>query len=448
MGKINWKFWITVVLLFLAGYFLYTKDIKLGLDLQGGTRLRYEATPIGDNVLTTEDMNTAIMLIKNRVDRIGVNEPNVTRHGDNSIVVQLPGVKDPKEAKALIGTTAILEFRIVDNTENSGKALMLLRDKNITPAQFREKSSKYPDILKLLPQGFSIFEDREGNSAVVLGPALLTGDLLSKAEVKLGQYNQPHVSLEFKSEGAKIFADITGTYKGRQLAIVLDGIVQSAPNINARIPDGKAVIEGNFTVADAQFLVNVLKGGNLPVKLTLVEERTVGASLGDDAIRKGFTSALIGLVAVLLFMLIYYRTSGLIANVALVINLVFLLAAMAFFQSTLTLPGVAGIALTLAMAVDANVLILERIREELAMGKTPRVAVDAGYNKVFATILDTHITSLIAAAFLFQFGTGPIQGFAVTLSIGLIISLFTSIVVTKLIYDFLFRENFLSKLKI
>ncbi|MCL2389258.1 MAG: protein translocase subunit SecD, partial [Elusimicrobia bacterium] len=213
-------------------------------------------------------------------------------------------------------------------------------------------------------------------------------------------------------------------------------------------PDGNAIIEGQFSHEDARLLATVLRAGALPAPVRIIEEKTVGPTLGEDSIRRGFTAAAVGVALVLLFMLIYYGFSGFIADFALVLNLIALMAVMAYFQFTLTLPGIAGIALTLTMAVDANVLILERIREELAAGKSARVAVDAGYSKVFSTIVDTNLTTLIAAVFLFQFGTGPIQGFAITLTIGLVISMFTALVVTKLIYDFLFSQNFLHKLKI
>lgn len=473
MGKINWKFWITVVLLGFSVWALYPtvewarmsdekkeraekekrvgKTIKLGLDLKGGTSLLLEvdSSKLDESINIQEATDRAIEVIRNRVDQFGVAEPMIAKQGEKWIVIQLPGIKDPKTAKDLIGKTALLEFRIVNKGNDANKVVDLLRDKGITPSEFRENSSKYPDIQKVMPKGASVYESKDGTGYYVLEKASLTGAYLTNAKVEFGgQFGQPHVAIEFNKEGAKMFADITGRNKDKFLAIVLDDIVQSAPVIRSRIPDGKAVIEGRFTTEDASLLATVLRAGALPAPVNVIEERTVGPTLGDDSIQKGFVSATVGLVLVLLFMFIYYRSSGLIADFALVINFVILLAFMAYFQFTLTLPGVAGIALTLAMAVDANVLILERIREELAAGKTPRVAVDAGYQKVFWTIFDANVTSLIAAVFLFQFGTGPIKGFAVTLSMGLIISMFTAIVVTKLIYDFLFRENFIKKFKI
>jgi protein-export membrane protein SecD len=427
------------------------KALKLGLDLRGGTHLLLEidSSQLDSNITVKDAVDRAIEIMRNRVDQFGVAEPWIARQGDRWIVIQLPGIKDPQTAKDLIGKTALLEFRIVNNSSEANKVLDLLRDKNITPVQYRQNPSAYPQIQTIMPQDASVFESKENTRYYVLDKVVLTGSSLTNAKVEFGgQFGQPIVAIEFNREGARIFEDVTERNIQKNLAIVLDGIVQSAPVINSKIPEGKAFIEGNFNAESAKFLATVLRAGALPAPVKVVEERTVGPTLGDDSIKSGFMSALIGVVIVFVFMIVYYRTSGIIADTALALNLVILIAAMAYFQFTLTLPGVAGIALTLAMAVDANVLILERIREELATGKTARVAVDAGYQKVFWTIFDANITTLIAAIFLFQFGTGPIKGFAVTLSIGLIISMFTAISVTKLIYDFLFKENMLLKLKI
>lgn len=475
MGKINWKLWITVLLLAFSVWSLWPsfqwsrmsgdarakaekeknpilgRVLKLGLDLKGGTHLLLEvdSSKLDENVKIKDAVDRATEIIRNRIDQFGVAEPMIAKQGDKWIVVQLPGIKDPKAAKDLIGKTALLEFRIVNKSKEANQVLDLLREKGITPEEYREDPSAYPDITEIMPEGASVYASKEDTGYYVLDKAVLTGASLTNAKVEFGgQFGQPIVSIEFNKEGGRAFADITERNIEKNLAIVLDDIVQSAPVIRSRIPDGKAIIEGNFVAEDARLLATVLRAGALPAPVNVIEERTVGPSLGDDSIKKGFGSALVGVVLVLLFMLIYYRFSGIIADFALVINLVILMAFMAYFQFTLTLPGVAGIALTLAMAVDANVLILERIREELMAGKTARVAVDAGYQKVFWTIFDANITTLIAAVFLFQFGTGPIKGFAVTLSIGLCISMFTAIAVTKVIYDILFKENLLLKFKI
>jgi protein-export membrane protein SecD len=473
MNKLGFRTVVTALLIILSGYFLYPtfewyrmtddekaqaekakdpilgKTLNLGLDLRGGTHLLLEvdASKLDEKVTVKDAVDRAVEVIRNRIDQFGVAEPLIAKQGDRWIVVQLPGIKDPARAKELIGKTALLEFCLVETNNDALNTITeKMTEKDLTPAQAMQDE----EISKLVPEGCFIAESKEDHRFYLLKNASLTGAYLVNAKVELatGGFGYPHVSLEFNKDGAKLFANVTGANIDRNLAIVLDGIVQSAPVIRSRIPDGRAIIEGNFNSDDAKLLATVLRAGALPAPVKIIEERTVGPSLGDDSIKKGFSSALIGVGIVLLFMLIYYGFSGLIADVALLLNFFILMGIMSYFQFTLTLPGIAGIALTLAMAVDANVLILERIREELNIGKTSRVAVDAGYDKAFVTILDSNITTLIAAVFLFQFGTGPIKGFAVTLTIGLCISMFTAIVVTKLIYDFLFRENFLSKIKI
>ncbi|GHT60859.1 hypothetical protein AGMMS50222_06720 [Endomicrobiia bacterium] len=475
MSKINWKLWITFALLAFSVWILWPslkwsmmsvskreqaekekspilgKVLKLGLDLKGGTHLLLEidSSQLGGNIKIRDAVDRATEIIRSRIDQFGVAEPMIVKQGDKWIVVQLPGIKDPQAAKALIGKTALLEFRMVNTSQKAREALALFREKGITPSQYRENPSSYPDIETAMPKGGTIFESKEDTGTYyVLDKVLLTGAALTNAKVDFGEFEQPAVSIEFNKDGGRVFADITEKNIEKELAIVLDGTVQSAPRINVKIPNGKAIITGNSNVEDAKLLATALRTGALPAPVKIIEERTVGPSLGDDSIKKGLMSSLIGTIIVFVFMVVYYRTSGIIADIALGLNLIMLMATMAYFQFTITLPGVAGIALTLAMAVDANVLILERIREELAIGKTARVAVDAGYKKVFWTIFDANLTTLIAAVFLFEFGTGPIKGFAVTLSIGLIISMFTSITVTKLIYEFLFKENLLLKIKV
>jgi protein-export membrane protein SecD len=245
----------------------------------------------------------------------------------------------------------------------------------------------------------------------------------------------PVVALEFSPEGARQFASVTESNINRQMAIVLDGVVQSAPVIRTRIPDGRAVIEGNFSPEEAKFLKSVLQAGALPAPLEIIEERTVGATLGDDSIKGGLMACAVGVAAIFLFMAVYYGWSGMLANLALVMNLFLLLGIMALLHATLTMPGIAGVILTLGMAVDANVLIIERMREETRLGKSARMVVDHGYHRAFSAILDGHVTTIITALFLFQFGTGPVKGFGVSLVVGLVVSLYTSIVVTHTVYD-------------
>jgi len=299
-----------------------------------------------------------------------------------------------------------------------------------------------------------LYEEREGEDGkiakqpiLVYSKTLLTGDRLKEAKVGIDQYNKPAVSISFDGEGAKIFDRITGENVGKQLAIVLDGVVQSAPRIQDRISGGNAEITGNFTNDEAAKLAIVLRE-SLPAPVKIIQNVTVGPSLGQDSINMGVRSALIGGLVVIVFMVIYYRLAGVIADYAIVLNLVLLLGAMALLNATLTLPGIAGIILTIGMGVDSNVLMFERIREEIRAGKQPRPAVDAGYDKAFLTILDSHVTTLITAAVLFMFGTGPIKGFAVSLSLGIIINLYSALVGTKVIFDIINSKWKLEKLSI
>ncbi len=268
---------------------------------------------------------------------------------------------------------------------------------------------------------------------------LLTGEYITDARVQIdSQYNEPYVSLSFNARGARLFERITGDNIGKKLAIVLDDNVYSAPVIRDKISGGRAQISGSFTMDEAKDLAIVLRAGALPAPIKILEERTVGPSLGKDSIDKGFKSMIIGGLVVIVFMIIYYRVSGIIADLALLLNILFIMAGLAFFGATLTLPGIAGIILTIGMAVDANVLIFERIREELRLEKTARSAIEGGYAKALVTILDANVTTFIAALVLFQFGTGPIRGFAVTLSIGIVASFVTAVFVTRVIFDYLF----------
>ena len=364
----------------------------------------------------------ALETIRNRIDEFGVSEPDIRRQGDRRILIQLPGVKDPKRAKDLIGKTALLEFKLVDDQHNVEEAL----------------KGKIPPGMEIL---YQVVENRQ-TKRVSKSPYLvekrtaLTGEYLTDARVNIdSQYNEPYVSIKFNKKGARLFERVTETNVQRRLAIVLDKKIHSAPVIQEKISGGEARITGSFTHDEAHDLAIVLRAGALPAPVHILEERTVGPSLGKDSIRKGLLSMLIGGIFVIVFMVIYYQIAGLIADVALAMNIVLIAAGLAGFQATLTLPGIAGIILTIGMAVDANVLIFERIREELRVGKSPLAAVDAGYSKATLTILDANVTTLIAAVVLFQFGTGPVKGFAVTLSLGVIASLFTALIVSRQIFD-------------
>jgi len=394
----------------------------------------------------------ALETIRNRIDQFGVAEPTIHRQGENEIVVQLPGVKDPKRAIELIGKTAQLEFKLVDDESPLAAEL----PQSILPGEEEAVLKQFADKI---PEGDEIlFEKKVINretGAVRKIPillkkqAVLTGDLLSDAKVSIDtRFNEPYVSLSFNATGAKIFEEITGANIKKRLAIILDNTVYSAPVIQERIAGGNAQITGNFTLEEAKDLSIVLRAGALPAPLRMLQNVTVGPSLGRDSIEAGKIAGIIGTVAVVVFMIFYYRLSGLIADFALLLNIILLLGAMASLNATLTLPGIAGIILAIGMAVDSNVLMFERMRDELRAGKTPRAAVDSGYKKAFWTIFDSHVTTLITAAVLFQFGTGPIKGFAVTLSLGVAINLFTALIGTKVVFDIINSRRELKRLSI
>ena len=366
--------------------------------------------------------------IRNRVDQFGIAEPEIIPEGDNRILIQLPGIKDPERAKNLIGKTALLEFKIVDDEHSLEEALRgNIPEEDIIAYGLRTDKST----------------GEKGSAPYLLkNKSLLTGASLETAKVQISnRFGEPTVSLKFNAQGATDFDRITGENVRKRLAIVLDGVVHSAPVIQERISGGQAQITGTFTMDEARDLAIVLRAGALPAPVNILEERTVGPSLGSDSIRQGIMATFIGSLLVIFFMIIYYRLSGTIADLALIINIVLVLGILAAFKATLTLPGIAGLLLTVGMAVDANVLIFERIREELRTGKTIRLSLDTGYKKAFITIIDTHVTGIVSAIFLIIFGTGPIKGFAVTLIIGLLASLFTAVFVTRVIFDY-FTGNF------
>jgi preprotein translocase subunit SecD len=366
--------------------------------------------------------------IRNRVDQFGIAEPEIVPEGDNRIMIQLPGIKDPERAKNLIGKTALLEFKVVDDENSLDEALR----GNIPEG----------DVIAYGLRTDKSTGQRGSIPYLLKNKTLLTGASLETAKVQISdRFGEPNVSIKFNSQGATDFDRITNDNVRKRLAIVLDGVVHSAPVIQERISGGQAQITGNFTMDEARDLAIVLRAGALPAPVNILEERTVGPSLGSDSIRQGILATLIGSIFVILFMVFYYRLSGTVADLALIINIVLVLGILAAFKATLTLPGIAGLLLTVGMAVDANVLIFERVREELRTGKNVRLALDTGYSRAFITIIDTHVTGIVSAIFLIIFGTGPIKGFAVTLIIGLLASLFTAVFVTRVIFDY-FTWNF------
>jgi preprotein translocase subunit SecD len=395
-------------------------------------------------------INQALETIRNRIDQFGVAEPLVQRQGLKQIVVQLPGVKEPKRAKDLIKETALLEFKMLDedNQMKMDFPARVPKDKEAeTLAKFESKVPEGDQIL------FERVVDKDTGREfripfLVKKRVMLTGDVLSDARVSIGQFNDPYVSIEFDGKGGREFERITSENVKKRMAVVLDNTIYSAPVIQERISGGRAQITGTFSMQEANDLAIVLRAGALPAPLKIIQDLTVGPSLGQDSIDKGVQATLIAGVMVVLFMVVYYKLSGAIADFALVLNLICLLGALSALNATLTLPGIAGIVLTIGMGVDSNVLIFERIREELRQAKAVRLAVDGGYNKALLTIVDSHVTTLITGVALFLFGTGPIKGFAVTLCLGIAINLFTALVGTKVIFDLLNQRQKVETLSI
>src|SRR5690349_16603586 len=368
----------------------------------------------------------SIEIIRRRIDETGTKEPTIQREGQDRILVQLPGVDNPEHVKQLLGRTAKLTFQLVDQSVSVEDA----RRGRLPPGD---------EILPGVEEGRARGSSGAG-SYVVRKRVMVGGDTLTDAQATF-QNNEPVVSFKFDSVGAKKFGDATRENVGKPFAIVLDNKVISAPVIREPILGGSGIISGSFTVQSASDLALLLRAGALPAPITILEERTVGAQLGADSIHAGTTASIVAVILVMGFMIAAYGLFGLFADLALIVNILIIIAAMSVLQSTLTLPGIAGIVLTMGVAVDANVLIYERIREEARASRGPVTAIDAGFRRALATIIDTHLTTVIAAALLFQFGTGPVRGFAVTLTIGIISSLFTAFMLTRLMVVMWLRKR-------
>ena len=451
-------------------------------------------------------VSRAIEIIRDRVDRYGVTEPSIQRQGSRRIVVELPGIDDPDRVKSLLRGTARLEFHLMaepeelltslqeiidyyesdsaataadsvaaDSTLNVDELLNVEEQTNpllevlspvgqgtvfaaVTTADSARANALLadPTVQDLLPPDIalmytssSVGTDGDGNEVFyLLGVRVdveMTGEVIQDASVDFDQINNlPEVTMSMNSEGAQTWLRLTGANVGKQVAIVLDGVVYSYPIINERIPSGRTTISGLESQAEAQDIVTILKSGALPAPVEIIEERTVGPSLGARSVRDGSRSVMFGLLLVALFMIFYYRSGGLVAVLALLLNVIFVFGILAGFSATLTLPGIAGIVLTIGMAVDANVLIFERIREEQGTGKTLKAAIDAGYSKALSAIIDANITTFFVGAILYSFGVGPIKGFAVTLMAGILSSLFCAIVFSRIIFDFLVVDRHVS----
>lgn len=422
--------------------------LNLGLDLRGGTHLLLELEV--DKLDKSEKLNDAIQraieIIRNRVDAYGISETPIARVGMKWISVDLPGISKSETAEALIGKTAQLEFRIVDESSTAAKILEEI-EKLDRPA-IDSNGNIDPEIKKIIPSYLTIRKAKKGdekttetNYFVLENTVPITGAYLEDARVQTdSQFGMPYIAFSFNKEGAKMFEKLTGRNVGRKLAIILDDIVYTAPTIKSKISKN-GIIEGNFTMEEARDIALVLRSGALPAPVKIIEKRVVGPTLGADSIKKGIKSSIIGFVLVVLFMSIYYKGGGFIANIALVLNFIFLIATLSYFNATLTLPGIAGMILSLAMAVDANVLILERMREEMEFKKPIPIVISTAYEKAWSAIFDSNLTTWITSVFLFQFGSGPVKGFATTLTIGLIIGVFTSVYVTRVIYEFYLTSN-------
>lgn len=392
MGRTLWLRVITIAVITVVAIMLVfpvDKSINYGLDLKGGVHIVMRGIPSPGAPVNDKAMNGAKEVIENRINGLGVKEPTVQREGKDRLIVELPEVKDPEEAIRTIGRTALLEFKD--------------------------------------PQGKTV----------------LTGQDLKDAGAEYTNMNQPVVTLEFNNAGAKKFADMTTKYVGQVAPILLDGQPISMPKINEPITDGRAQIEGSADLKEAENLAMLLRSGALPVKLEVAESRTVGPSLGQSSIDKSMRAGLIGSIAVVVFMFIFYLSPGLLADLALCIYALITVGALAAIHAVLTLPGIAGIILSIGMAVDANVIIFERVRDELRAGRTLRAAIDAGFKNAMRAIIDSNVTTLIATVVLFYLGTGPIRGFAVTLSIGIIASMFTAIFVTRTFLQLATKFNIL-----
>lgn len=439
-----------------------TKDFPdLAVDIQAdqGTfpRIILSLKQSKIDFINNKAVDQSLEILRNRVDQFGVAEPAIVRQGTDEIVIQLPGVKDPQRALNLIGRTAQLEFKLVDDTP--GINLPQLIAQAIQTGQWQEGGSRKKLNLALqsrLPAGSEIYFEKEVDKTthketrqpiLLKSQVLMTGDMVKDAQVRVGgNFNEPYVGLDLTGRGGAVFGQVTEKSVGKRLAIVLDDVVRSAPVIREKILGGSAQISGSFSYEEATDLAIVLRIGALPAPVEIVQNLTVGASLGQDSVNKGLMSGLLGTMLVVVFMAVYYRLSGVIANLCMVLNILLLFAGLAMMGGTLTLPGIAGIILSIGMAVDSNIVIFERMREEFALGKSVRSGVEAGFAKAFWTIIDAHVTTLITALALFLFGTGPIKGFAVTLSLGIIFNLFSTLFASRLFYDSMHGKRKLKKL--
>ena len=452
----RFRFWLVLIVVVGAACFAYFErdGLNLGLDLKGGAHIVLQAKDTPETPLTDDSIDRLLAVLRNRIDQYGVAEPIIQKSGTDRIIVDLPGIQDPAAALELIGKTAQMDFREVIDSTGMATPPAPIRSNYDTDIQFVNAQERWKEAVAQISNasadlrakvpanpGSIVAPAEEAGRFYLLGPVLLSGKELVNAAVQPDSLGRMGVSLEFNSEGARLFENATARLVGKQLAITLDNVVISAPVVQDRIAGGRAQITGRFTTDEAARLAIMLKAGALPVAVEIAENRSVGPSLGADSIKQGLEAGLFGAAMVLVFMLIYYQFRGLAADVALAVTVLLIFAGLIAFNATLTLPGIAGIILTLGMAVDGNVLIYERIREERNSGKTPLAALDSGFRKALVTILDSNITTLIAALVLFYFGSGSVRGFGVTLSVGLVASVFANIVVTRAILQLFVKRG-------
>lgn len=425
MKNINqFRLLIILAVFFASIFIIYQIPINLGLDLQGGTRLVFVGQETSKVKVSDDSMSGVVAVIRNRIDALGVSEPVIQRKGRDQVIVELPGIKDPERAIKLIGDTALLEFVEAEWSPASESVL--------TPQKLKEfygtdaRLDKVEDI-----KNGQVVSSRP----IILKKTSLTGANLSAVYPQIDEYGNPAVGFELNAEGARIFSELTTRHVEKPIAIILDKKIISAPNVKTPITEGKGIITGSFSTEDMKDMVVKLKAGSLPIPVKIVETRIVGPTLGRDSVDKSKIAGIVGFVFIFVFMLLYYRLPGFLSSIALVIYSVLTISILCLIRTTLTLPGIAGFLLSLGMAVDANIIIFERLKEELRSGKTLKASIEASFERAFTAILDSNLTTIIAALTLFVVGTGTIKGFAITLSIGILVSMFTAITLTKMMMN-------------
>ena len=433
---------------------LRSESVNMGLDLQGGIRIVLQAdfeeyaARLERNVssLTAEEKNDAmdrlISRLRGRIDQFGVSEVGIRKQGEDRVVVELPGVRDPDRIKSVVLSQGALTFNLVDE---EATAALTTNDMLMGVFTNTAKVPEYGKQLYFYSEKDDFGRRVRGAPVIVNKDPSLEGSSLINAQVGGGEFGEVTVEFELNSEGATQFAEVTAQNVNRMLAIVLDDKVISAPNINQEIRGGRGVITGRFTLEEAQDLARILKEGALPLNVSIVEEEVVGQSIGADSVKAGATALLMAAILVAVFMIALYRVSGVLATIAMLVNVVLIIAVLSPLRFTLTLPGIAGLILTIGMAVDANVIIFERIKDELKIKSNVADAIISGYDRAFATIFDSNITTIIVALILWIFGSGPVQGFAITLFFGILINLFTAVFITRYIYEEIIRTKIVKK---